>query len=223
MVDPDTAAPGPGPNGTSPHARHAGGRDRRAERNVTVITDWIGQAAADRGDAPYLQDAAGAGTLTYAGLRRSTQAWARCLDRAGLPPGARVAVHLPDPLGYATALVSILGAGRVVVPLDPAAPAAEVARVLAVARPEAAVGDSGGGLPPGLAVLSPPDVPDRPDGPNGPGACPDTEHAVSPAGASGGAEGSTCARAGPPGRPRASCCARISWPMSPPPWPATTG
>ena len=151
-----------------------------------MINDWIGQAAADRGDAPYLQDAAGAGTLTYAGLRRSTQAWARCLDRTGLPPGARVAVRVPDPLGYATALVSILGAGRVVVPLDPAAPAAEAARVLAVARPEAALGEYGSGLPPGLAVLRPPDVPDRPEGPNGPGACPDTEHPVSPAGASRG-------------------------------------
>ncbi len=38
-----------------------------------MIADWLGQAAADRGDAPYLQDAAGAGTLSYAGLQRSTQ------------------------------------------------------------------------------------------------------------------------------------------------------
>ena len=151
-----------------------------------MIADWLGQAAADRGDAPYLHDAAGAGTLSYAGLQRSTQGCAQCLDRAGLPPGARVAVRLPDSLGYAAALVSILAAGRVVVPLDPAAPAAEVARVLAVARPDAAACDSGSGLPPGLAVLTPPEVPDRAHGPNGPGACPDTEQAVSPAGASPG-------------------------------------
>jgi acyl-CoA synthetase (AMP-forming)/AMP-acid ligase II len=49
--------------------------------------------------------------LTYAGLRRSTRVWADCLDRAGIPPGGHVAVRLPDPLSYATALVSIL-AGR---------------------------------------------------------------------------------------------------------------
>ena len=54
-----------------------------------------------------------------------------------MPPGARVTVRLPDPLSYATALVSILGAGRVVIPLDPGAPAAELSRVLAAARPEA--------------------------------------------------------------------------------------
>ncbi len=119
-----------------------------------MITEWIEQAAARRGDAPYLEDAAEAGTLTYAGLRRSAAAWADRLDRAGIPPGERVAVRLPDPLSYATALVAILGAGRVVVPLDPGAPAAEHSRVLAAARPQAAVCDSGSGLPPGLTVLT---------------------------------------------------------------------
>jgi len=110
-----------------------------------------------------LEDAAGGRTLTYAGLRRSTQAWAQCLDRAGVAAGAGVAVRLPDPLGYATALVAILAAGRVVIPLDPAAPAAEVARVLAVARPQAAVSDSGRDLPSGLAVLRPPEAPTAQD------------------------------------------------------------
>ncbi len=94
-----------------------------------MIAEWIEQAAARQGGAPYLEDAAGTGRLTYAGLRRSTRVWADCLDRAGIPPGGHVAVRLPDPLSYATALVSILGAGWVVVPLDPAAPAAERAIV----------------------------------------------------------------------------------------------
>jgi acyl-CoA synthetase (AMP-forming)/AMP-acid ligase II len=140
---------------------------------LTVISEWIAAAADLQGDAPYLEDAAlenaalenaaGGRTLTYAGLRRATRAWARCLDRAGVPAGAGVAVRLPDPLEYATALVAILAAGRVVIPLDPAAPAGEVARVLAVARPQAAVGDPGRGLPPGLAVLRPPEAPTAQD------------------------------------------------------------
>ena len=138
-----------------------------------MISEWIAAAADLQGDAPYLEDAAlenaalenaaGGRTLTYAGLRRATRAWARCLDRAGVPAGAGVAVRLPDPLEYATALVAILAAGRVVIPLDPAAPAGEVARVLAVARPQAAVGDPGRGLPPGLAVLRPPEAPTAQD------------------------------------------------------------
>jgi len=147
-----------------------------------VIAEWISGAAARQGGAPYLEDAAGTGTLTYTGLRSSTRAWADRLDRAGIPPGARVAVRLPDPLSYATAaLVGILGAGRVVIPLDPGAPAAELSRVLAAARPQAAVGESDDGLPPGLAVLRPPD---RSSGPNGPGSSPAAERAIIPAGAS---------------------------------------
>jgi oxalate---CoA ligase len=123
---------------------------------VTVIREWIDTAPA-RGDAAaYLEEADGAGRLTFAGLQRSARAMARCLDRAGIPPGGRVAIRLPDPLGYATALVSIVGAGRVAVPLDPGAPAAALGRVLSVARPEAVIGDSGSGLPPALTVLSAP-------------------------------------------------------------------
>jgi acyl-CoA synthetase (AMP-forming)/AMP-acid ligase II len=156
-----------------------------------VISEWIAAAADRRGDAPYLEDAAAGGrTLSYAGLRRATRAWARCLDRAGVPAGAGVAVRVADPLEYATALVAILAAGRVVVPLDPGAPAAEVARVLAVARPLAAVGDPGRGLPPGLAVL---DVPQGPDAPDTPEVLevPESRGAAGPAGLAtgGGATG----------------------------------
>jgi oxalate---CoA ligase len=124
-----------------------------------VIKQWIDSAASHWGGAAYLEDARGAGKLTFADLQRSTRAWAQYLDRAGVVPGARVALWLPDTLGYASALVAILGAGRVVVPLDPAAPAAALARVLDLARPQAVVAN--GDLPPGppgrhLPVLMPP-------------------------------------------------------------------
>ncbi|HJY01356.1 MAG TPA: AMP-binding protein [Streptosporangiaceae bacterium] len=138
---------------------------------MASIAAWIDGAAARWSGAAYLEDAHGPRTVTYAGLRRGTRAWQRCLDDAGVPPGARVGVRLADPLDYATALVSLLGAGRVAVPLDPGAPAAEVARVLAVARPVAVVSDVPEGLPPGLKVLSRPD-PNADPGParGGPGS-----------------------------------------------------
>ena len=128
---------------------------------MTVIREQIEAAAARRGEASYLEaaypeDGAGTATLSYAGLRRGARAWAGYLDRAGVPAGARVAVRLPGPFGYAQALVGILAAGRVAVPLDPGAPAAETARVLGVARPVAAVSHSRDGLPPGLATFGPP-------------------------------------------------------------------
>ncbi len=120
-----------------------------------MIRNWIEQAAARRCDAVYLEEARGGRTLTYAGLRDAVLAMERCLDGAGLPPGARVAVRLSEPLEYATALLALLGTGRVAVPLDPGAPAADVARVLAVACPDAAVADSSFGLQSGLPLLRP--------------------------------------------------------------------
>jgi acyl-CoA synthetase (AMP-forming)/AMP-acid ligase II len=115
-----------------------------------VLIEQIDEAAASLGDAPYLEDAAGTATLTYAGLQNSVRAWASHLDEAGIPPGARVAVRLPDVFDYACALVGIVAAGRVAVPLDPGAPAGDVARMLKVAQPLALVGDD---LESGLPVL----------------------------------------------------------------------
>ena len=121
-----------------------------------MIAEWIDQAAASRGDASYLEDAAGGDVATFAGLRRATAGWARCLDRAGVAPGAAVALRWSDPLGYASALVAIVGAGRVVVPLDPAAPGSELSRMLEVARPQAIVCDRpADDLPAGPTVLCP--------------------------------------------------------------------
>src|ERR1700722_13321285 len=111
--------------------------------------------ATRRPDAAYLEEADGTGKLTFGGLQRSASAWARRLDLAGIPAGGRVGVRGPDPPGYASALVSIVAAGRIAVPLDPAAPAASLRRVLDVARPQAVAGD-GSGLPPGLTVLGTP-------------------------------------------------------------------
>jgi acyl-CoA synthetase (AMP-forming)/AMP-acid ligase II len=120
---------------------------------LTLIRDWIERAAARNGSGVYLEDARGTATLTYTDLRRAVMVMERCLQDAGLPPGARVAVRLSDPVEYATALVALLGAGRVAVPLDPRAPTADVTRVLAVARPAAAVTDVSFGLPSDLPRL----------------------------------------------------------------------
>ncbi len=100
-----------------------------------MITEWIQQAAVRRGDAVYLEDARGSRTLSYAQLRVRANDWAAFLDREGVPAGSRVAIRLPDPLDYAEALISVIAAGRVAVPLDSGAPSAELTRVLRVARP----------------------------------------------------------------------------------------
>jgi oxalate---CoA ligase len=116
----------------------------------SVIRGWIEEAAARHGDDVYLADARGEQTLTYAGLLGIVRETERRLDEAGLPRGARVTVRLANPLGYASAVVALIAAGRVVVPLDPGAPDAEVARVIGVARPAGVV--TGG---PALSVGNP--------------------------------------------------------------------
>jgi oxalate---CoA ligase len=106
---------------------------------ATLIRDWIEQAAAGHGGDLYLADARGPAALSYAGLLDTVTDVERRLDAAGLPPGARIVVRLGEPLEYATALVAIVAAGRVAVPLDPAAPDTDVARVLGVAQPAAVI------------------------------------------------------------------------------------
>jgi acyl-CoA synthetase (AMP-forming)/AMP-acid ligase II len=106
---------------------------------AALIREWIEQAAACRGADLYLSDARGPARLSYAGLLDTVIDVERRLDAAGLPPGARIVVRLGEPIEYATALVAIIAAGRVAVPLDPAAPDTDVARVLGVARPAAVV------------------------------------------------------------------------------------
>jgi acyl-CoA synthetase (AMP-forming)/AMP-acid ligase II len=106
-----------------------------AAEKGSPIRGWIEDAAARHGDDVYLADARGPATLTYAGLLDVVRETERLLDEAGLPRGARVNVRLADPLGYAAALVALIAAGRVAVPLDPGAPDSDIARVLGVARP----------------------------------------------------------------------------------------
>ncbi|HXT88469.1 MAG TPA: AMP-binding protein [Trebonia sp.] len=98
-----------------------------------MLHDWIEQAAADHGEDVYLADARGTATLTYAELLEVARDTELRLEKAGLMPGARIGVRLAEPLEYAAALVAIVAAGRVAVPLDPGAPEADVARVLGVA------------------------------------------------------------------------------------------
>jgi len=143
-----------------------------------VIRTWIEAAAAEHGDDVYLADARGPATLTYAGLAGIVAETERRLDQAGLPPGARVNIRLADPLSYATALVAVIAAGRVAVPLDPGAPDSDIARVLGVARPAGMVtphpappgGEPGGGqrgatLPFGITAFDrSPVTADRPGG-----------------------------------------------------------
>ncbi len=68
--------------------------------------------------------------LTRADLREAYAAWRVALDRAGLPPGGRVAIVVDDPLVLAAVHLAVMAAGRCSVPLDPGAPGPELRRAL---------------------------------------------------------------------------------------------
>ena len=118
-----------------------------------MIRAWIEEAAARQGDDVYLADARGSAILSYAGLLDVVRETERRLDEAGLPRGARISVRLGNPLDYATALVALIAAGRIAVPLDPDAPDTDIARVLRVARPAGMVTTGGTTDPFGITSL----------------------------------------------------------------------
>jgi oxalate---CoA ligase len=111
-----------------------------------MLRDWIEAAAAAHGEDIYLADARGAATLTYAGLLDVARDTELCLEKAGLPLGARIGVQLAEPLEYAAALVAIVAAGRVAVPVDPAAPQTDKERSLSIAGAQAVLARSGEGF-----------------------------------------------------------------------------
>jgi oxalate---CoA ligase len=104
-----------------------------------MIREWIEEAA--RRDAVYLEDARGTRNLSYRQLLARTGDWAAYLDSRDVPLGARVGIRLPEPLDYAEALIAVIAAGRVAVPLDPGAPEADLNRVLNVAKPHTVLVD----------------------------------------------------------------------------------
>ncbi|MGD9483620.1 non-ribosomal peptide synthetase [Streptomyces sp. TRM70308] len=75
------------------------------------------RAAADRTALEY-----GTSSLTYRELNASANRLARRLRHAGVAAGSRVGVHMSRSLELYTALLAVLKAGAVVVPLNPAHP-----------------------------------------------------------------------------------------------------
>lgn len=64
--------------------------------------------------------------LTYAALERRSRVWAARLQAAGCRPSARIGVWLPKSVDAVVALLAVLRAGCIYVPLDPWAPAARI-------------------------------------------------------------------------------------------------
>jgi len=95
---------------------------------MTNLSSLLARAAADHGDRPALrQDDL---VLTYAQLRDSARRAASLLTSLGVTPGDRVALMLPNVAAFPIAFYGALGAGAVVVPMNPLLKRREVAYYL---------------------------------------------------------------------------------------------
>ena len=95
----------------------------------------------ERPSFPQLRDVDGT-WLTSTELEQRTRTAAARLSRSGLAPGDRLLLSGPASASLVIAYVAALRAGIVVVPVNPAYTAAEVARIVRDARPAAAAVDS---------------------------------------------------------------------------------
>jgi long-chain acyl-CoA synthetase len=95
---------------------------------TNLVTD-IEETAAERPDATAL--GLPDGELTYGELWSRTGRFARALVDAGLEPGDRVGVYLPNVEAYVTAFLGTLRAGGIVVPMNPQYRSREISHLLA--------------------------------------------------------------------------------------------
>jgi amino acid adenylation domain-containing protein len=100
---------------------------------IDSVQDEISRLAAASGSAIALS--APGEQVTYAELEERSNRLANYLLERGAAKGDRVAVLAEDSIQVITALLAILKAGCVFVPLDPAAPPARLAAQVAPARP----------------------------------------------------------------------------------------
>ncbi|ASF07418.1 hypothetical protein NBRGN_061_00070 [Nocardia brasiliensis NBRC 14402] len=113
--------------------------DRTGAATTDTIVDAFERAAREHAAREAISD--GTTTLTYAELDARADRLARALRERGLAPGARVGVHLDRGLVTYQLFLGILKAGLVVVPFNPAHPAAHKDRMCEVATPALTVVD----------------------------------------------------------------------------------
>ena len=96
---------------------------------VELLQDWVGRQAATTPER--IAVVCGADRLTYGELDSLSNQLARILRDQGCTPGDRVALLMPkSPLAIA-ALLGILKADGIYVPLDPSSPAARLKKIVA--------------------------------------------------------------------------------------------
>src|SRR6202012_3275541 len=98
--------------------------------------------------------------LTFAHLDELIRRRAAELAATHVPARARVLIDVADPVNFCVEYLGVVAAGRCAVPVNPAAPDAELARTVATVEPAVLISDRPG---PGQALCLPPlEPPPRP-------------------------------------------------------------
>lgn len=132
---------------------------------VGHLADLVSRAAVERPGHDAIRDVSGPSpsTLSWAEFDAAVTAEAGRLRAAGVRPGDRVAVALPDGAALCVALLGALRADAAVVPLAPDSVPRELEAVLGQAAPAAVVADpddrfaAAAAAACGACVLTPPD------------------------------------------------------------------
>ncbi|WP_311771479.1 non-ribosomal peptide synthetase/type I polyketide synthase [Actinophytocola algeriensis] len=106
------------------------------------VTEMVARVAALRPAATAVAD--DAEEQDYRGLSDAADTVAQELLARGMPPGARVAVHMRRSVDLIAVVLGVMRAGAAVVPLDPAYPAARLREMAAIACPYLTVADQDG-------------------------------------------------------------------------------
>jgi long-chain acyl-CoA synthetase len=112
-------------------------------QGLTHVYALVERAAANGPEHPALVDVTRGTTLTWADLHAAAGIEAERLRAAGVTPGDRVAVLLPNGEAFGVAVFGALRAGAVVVPIGPGAVARELEIILGDATPRVVVAGAG--------------------------------------------------------------------------------
>lgn len=105
------------------------------------VADLLTRAAADHPDSDAVVDVAAGTTLTWSGFDAAASAEASRLRAAGVRPGDRVVIALPDGTGFCVALFGAMRADAVAVPVGPGSVRRELDIIFSQAGPSVVVAE----------------------------------------------------------------------------------
>ena len=153
---PRLAVPGPAPDAVGVLRTSAG---MRFTGIASGLVPGVSETVLRAPDAEAIVDLATGTRLTYRQLWDAAARVAGGLAAAGVRPGQRVAVRLPNGAAWCTAMLGALLAGAVPVPVNPRLTRPELAFILDDARPAHLV-DRPAALPDGPPLVRPADDPE---------------------------------------------------------------